>query len=153
MKQKIGAAIIKDGLLFFIIPVALCMGLAWFIEADAWPLSGAALGGIVALILMLTLGNKNPDKDNEQGETSYRDHLPELYRKQGGWGGQRAACNGCRERYLQKDFHIDHIRPQADGGGHEIENLQLLCANCNNRKGKGTMADLRESLRADGIIQ
>lgn len=156
----------KDYLLFFFFPVALCMGLAWLMEADAWPLrfatlapgiwplALAALGGLASLALLLDMdkGQAKPDKDNERRGASYEEHEPALYRKQGGWGGQRAICNGCRERYLTKDLHIDHIHPQALGGGDEIENLQLLCANCNLRKGKGTMEELRDSLREDGII-
>ena len=93
-----------------------------------------------------------PDKAPERGGDDYEKHKAALYVKQGGDYGKMATCNGCREPYLLKDFHIDHIRPQAKDGGDEIENLQLLCANCNLRKGKGTMAELWESLRDDGII-
>ena len=96
-----------------------------------------------------------PDKAPERdGDASYEEHKPELYEKQGGAEGYgiKATCSGCRQQYLMKDFEIDHIHPQAKGGGHETENLQLLCGNCNQRKGKGTMAELRESLRDAGII-
>jgi 5-methylcytosine-specific restriction endonuclease McrA len=36
-------------------------------------------------------------------------------------------------------MHRDHIVPRALGGGEELENIQLLCANCHEDK---TVADL-----------
>lgn len=92
---------------------------------------------------------KAPERDGD-----YRKHKPELYKRQGGAknGGIRATCNGCRQQYLMKDFDVDHIHPRAKGGGDEIENLQLLCGDCNQRKRDRTMAYLWEDLRADGII-
>ena len=33
------------------------------------------------------------------------------------------------------DLHIDHIHPVAFGGGNEMKNLQVLCRDCNLRKG------------------
>ena len=35
-------------------------------------------------------------------------------------------CKSCKVK-LNKDFHIDHIRPLSNGGSNEIENLQVLC--------------------------
>jgi 5-methylcytosine-specific restriction enzyme A len=32
--------------------------------------------------------------------------------------------------------HIDHIKPVALGGTNDLENLQVLCANCNLTKGR-----------------
>ena len=143
----------------FLLLFSITAGLAWI--AGQEQASMAALGLATLILASYLIPNrtassdplpdyKESDKDPEQAETSYSNHL---YRKQGGWGGQRAACAGCRERYLLKDFEIDHIHPQAKGGGDELENLQLLCANCNRRKGKRTMDELRASLRADGIIR
>ena len=31
-------------------------------------------------------------------------------------------------------FEIDHITPNAAGGGIELDNLQVLCRKCNNSK-------------------
>ena len=33
-----------------------------------------------------------------------------------------------------KGFEIDHLKPNAAGGGSNIENLQVLCRPCNNSK-------------------
>jgi 5-methylcytosine-specific restriction endonuclease McrA len=33
------------------------------------------------------------------------------------------------------EMHIDHIIPRKVGGGHELENLRVLCKSCNLRKG------------------
>jgi HNH endonuclease len=44
-------------------------------------------------------------------------------------GGRCADCGS--------DFELqyDHVIPVALGGGSEVDNLQLLCADCNRRKG------------------
>jgi 5-methylcytosine-specific restriction endonuclease McrA len=46
---------------------------------------------------------------------------------------QSNKCNYCH-KHLDK-FHIDHVMPLKLGGGNNIENIQLLCPNCNLRKG------------------
>lgn len=33
-----------------------------------------------------------------------------------------------------KGFEIDHIQPHATGGDSSLQNLQVLCRNCNNSK-------------------
>ena len=34
-----------------------------------------------------------------------------------------------------KIFEVDHVIPRARGGADHLENLQLLCPNCNRIKG------------------
>ena len=65
--------------------------------------------------------------------------------------GRCAMCSTLREIRL---MDVDHIVPQADGGGDELANLQLLCRPCNLTKGtsedsiaKANMiSELREKL-------
>jgi site-specific DNA-methyltransferase (adenine-specific) len=48
---------------------------------------------------------------------------------------QNKLCNGCGNEYLLKDMETDHIIPKSKGGGDYYENYQLLCGNCNRKKG------------------
>jgi 5-methylcytosine-specific restriction endonuclease McrA len=43
-------------------------------------------------------------------------------------GGKWVECGG------RFDLQYDHILPVALGGGTTVENLQLLCADCNRSK-------------------
>jgi len=61
----------------------------------------------------------------------------QLYKEQDG------KCNACGRNFEIWDFDIDHIIPEAKGGGSYYENYQLLCANCNRIKGNRTMEYLR----------
>ena len=47
-------------------------------------------------------------------------------------GGKCALCGG---KFELKDMHADHIKPWSDGGPTSPENCQMLCADCNRRKG------------------
>ena len=49
---------------------------------------------------------------------------------------QLGVCNGCRVDLNgnRKSVHIDHIMPLALGGRNIDENVQLLCAKCNQTK-------------------
>ena len=68
------------------------------------------------------------------------------------YGIQQGHCNGCKYHYQFKDLEIDHIIPRAKGGPNDDKNLQLLCGNCNRRKGgKLTMTELNAILVADGM--
>ena len=54
-------------------------------------------------------------------------------------------CVECRARGLfVAGNHVDHIKPKAEGGGDELTNLQLLCADCHTDKSQA------EGARAQG---
>ena len=68
------------------------------------------------------------------------------------YGIQHGYCNGCKYHYQFKDLEVDHIIPRAKGGQDDDKNLQLLCGNCNRRKGgKLTMTELNAVLVAEGM--
>ena len=57
------------------------------------------------------------------------------------FGMQRGVCNGCFLHYEFSSFVIDHIKPQLRSGRDNIQNLQLLCKNCNSSKKDRPMAE------------
>ncbi len=53
----------------------------------------------------------------------------------------QGRCQDCYkdvtgEVYLSNVYHLDHILPLADGGSNDPTNFQLLCENCNLKKGR-----------------
>ena len=65
--------------------------------------------------------------------------VEELLRK------QRGLC-ACCGRELSSDYHIDHIMPIALGGTNTDDNVQLLLAECNMRKGAKHPDEWRKTL-------
>ena len=51
------------------------------------------------------------------------------------YGQQEGRCNGCRSPFEFRHFEVDHVVPRARGGTDHLDNLQLLCGNCNRIKG------------------
>lgn len=53
------------------------------------------------------------------------------------------TCMACKQ---PKHLTLDHIIPIVDGGGNDLQNLQLLCYNCNQEKGDATI-DYKHKMR------
>lgn len=65
------------------------------------------------------------------------------------YGKQSGNCNGCGTHFENTHhFHIDHIYPESKGGAWHLENLQLLCGNCNSIKGNRPMEYLLARIKA-----
>lgn len=56
---------------------------------------------------------------------------------------QRGCCAVCKSK-LPTRFHRDHVVPLAKGGTNFIDNIQLLCGGCNNRKFTKDMIDFMQ---------
>ena len=61
-------------------------------------------------------------------------------------GGNCAYCGDPLNPFDRNGFSYDHIHAQANGGGHETENLLLACRSCNSQKGKKALAEYRTYL-------
>ena len=53
------------------------------------------------------------------------------------FGLQKGQCNGTKFEIHYSESTVDHIVPQAGGGGDELGNLQVLCSPCNGLKHNG----------------
>ena len=55
----------------------------------------------------------------------YRTHKERVFARDG------RICRYCGS---DENLQVDHIIPRKAGGTHDLENLQVLCRNCNLRK-------------------
>ena len=63
------------------------------------------------------------------------------------YGLQEGNCAGCSSHFESRHLEVDHIISQGKGGTAHIENLQLLCGNCNRIKGDRGMEYLKVKLQ------
>jgi len=56
---------------------------------------------------------------------------------------QSGRCNGCKKPFEVYHLEIDRIYPKSLGRAWLLENLQLLCGDCNRIKGDRPMEYLR----------
>ena len=64
------------------------------------------------------------------------------------YGEQGGHCNACGFHFEKKHLTVDHIIAKIKGGTDHIDNLQLLCHNCNSIKGSRGMEYLLSKLNA-----
>ena len=63
------------------------------------------------------------------------------------YGKQEGHCEGCRQHFEARHLEVDHIIATTHGGTDHLDNLQLLCGNCNRVKGDRGMDYLRAKLQ------
>ena len=68
------------------------------------------------------------------------------------FGRQEGQCNGNKFEILYSESTVDHIIPQAAGGGDELGNLQVLCAPCNGLKKDGSQDAYLSEIAKDPSI-
>ena len=51
------------------------------------------------------------------------------------WEKQNHKCAICGKEFDYQFMEGDHISPWRDGGRTEVKNCQMLCRECNRRKG------------------
>ncbi|WP_299354181.1 DUF262 domain-containing protein [uncultured Porphyromonas sp.] len=82
--------------------------------------------GIYKYVLEKAIGNDDP---SVLGIRAFSDSQKRTaYEQQGG------VCPHCGKKYEYEEMEGDHIKPWSKGGKTEIENLQMLCRDCNRRK-------------------
>ncbi len=65
------------------------------------------------------------------------------------YGQQEGRCAMCSTITLFNAMEVDHIVPRAEGGGDELENLQLLCRPCNATKGTSEDSEAKANMLAE----
>ena len=63
------------------------------------------------------------------------------------YGEQGGHCAGCDTHFETRNLEVDHIISRNKGGTDHLENLQLLCGNCNRIKGDRGMEYLISKLQ------
>jgi 5-methylcytosine-specific restriction endonuclease McrA len=56
--------------------------------------------------------------------------------KRAAYEKQKGICPKCKKHFNIEEMEGDHITPWAEGGRTLPGNLQMLCKDCNRRKGK-----------------
>jgi 5-methylcytosine-specific restriction endonuclease McrA len=52
---------------------------------------------------------------------------------------QNGKCVICDKEFAIENMHADHIKPWSEGGKTTLDNLQMLCRDCNLRKSAQTL--------------
>ena len=73
-------------------------------------------------------------KLNQKRGKKKKDHIPAGLR-QDVLQRDNFTCRHCGRSAPEFVMHIDHITPESKGGPTELDNLQVLCEDCNMGKG------------------
>lgn len=81
---------------------------------------------------------KNLSKPDKYGT---KEQQREIWNKT---GGLCCYCGCALNPFKKNGYTYEHINPQANGGGHDEENLFPCCKSCNSQKGPKTLKEYRE---------
>ena len=73
----------------------------------------------------------------KNGKTYFSDYNIKLIKKQKreAYERQQGICPHCGNHFELEEMEGDHITPWAEGGVTTAENCQMLCKDCNRKKG------------------
>lgn len=71
--------------------------------------------------------------DGQEKHLSIRAFTPKMSRM--AYERQKGICPKCGKKFEIEEMHADHITPWSKGGRTVSDNCQMLCADCNRRKG------------------
>ena len=110
-----------------------------------------SLGTQDGILHKVTIRRDIPKRTDEEGIALARKRKTKAYKTEENfdhlYGKQRGHCVGCTNHFQSENLTFDHKTPQVKGGGHELDNLQLLCNTCNSIKGDDKMEDLKRRLK------
>ena len=89
---------------------------------------------------LVTVRTDIPRRTDIDAPINYRKNKHVLF------GQQEGRCNGCKMDFPYKVLEVDHIVARSRGGTDHLENLQLLCSQCNRIKGNRDQAFLMAQL-------
>lgn len=58
-----------------------------------------------------------------------------------------SSCTICQTRISVFDYECGHIHSRATGGKDELDNLDLICSDCNKSVGKKHMTAFKEAYK------
>ena len=73
------------------------------------------------------------DEDGDERHLSIRKFSDKMART--AYERQKGVCPKCGRKFAIEEMEADHIKPWSKGGRTVAENCQMLCADCNRRKG------------------
>jgi 5-methylcytosine-specific restriction endonuclease McrA len=56
-------------------------------------------------------------------------------------------CRYCGQELTDRDLTLDHVIPRVEGGPSNVANLVVSCSECNQKKGKKPLQEIKMCLR------
>jgi HNH endonuclease len=109
----------------------------WYRDRFWWEDEGYEARDVIALVAererrrRRRLDRAHAALEREHAAAARREPIPRELRL-AVWRRDRGRCRECGHGF---DLQYDHVIPVALGGATSVENLQLLCGDCNRAKG------------------